>query len=191
MGNTKTSAPVFRAPENALPPIVNLPDDLHPMLVKVCKLGGALVTTILGYWFFKAIVTAYSNPNRPWRGRGAQQALVEAPPLVALAENVRMAPNPFQRYFMFLISAWCSSMVVVWLTNLIGAANLPSAVDLPLDLPRVLDIVNESTGHLSRNVVAASSGVCYLKVGLDLVDLVCRTNYGAESSPLTVTSAMT
>ncbi|EUC54557.1 transmembrane protein, putative [Rhizoctonia solani AG-3 Rhs1AP] len=176
MGKTKTSVPVFGVPENALLPILNPPDDIHPALAKVHKLVEVLVATIVGYWFFKAIVTTYSNPNRPWRGRGAQQAVVKAPPPVAPAENIRMIPNQFQRYFMFLISAWCSSMVVVWLTNLIGATRLPSAVDLPLDLPRVLDIVNESTGHLTRNVAVASSGVCYLKVGLELVDLVCRTH---------------
>ncbi|CAE7073452.1 unnamed protein product [Rhizoctonia solani] len=182
MGNTKTSAPVVKVPDDTLPPMANLPNELYPTLMKILDFLGNLVFTLLAYWFPEVVLVLYSDSNKPQRRRGVQQALVLAPPLlapIALA-HVR-APNRLQRLLLFLISACCSSMAVVWLTNMLGAANVPPAVNLPLDLPRVLDIVNESTGHLSRNVAAAGSGVCYLKVGIDLVDLVCRTGYGVEN----------
>ncbi|CAE6382287.1 unnamed protein product [Rhizoctonia solani] len=174
MGNTRTSLPVAEALRyiNILPPVVNTPDNPYPTLVKVRRFIGILVATILGYWFLKATVTTHPTRNRLWRERSARQALVETPPLgppVALAEDARIALNQFQRYLFFFISACCSSIIVVWLANLSGATNLPPVVEPPVDLFRVLG----SAGHLSRNVAAASSGVCYLKTGLELVDLVC------------------
>ncbi|KAJ1303561.1 hypothetical protein OPQ81_011745 [Rhizoctonia solani] len=144
-------------------------DILHQLIVLARRHAA-----ILRYLFPEIFIIANRDVLRP--GRGVRQAQVMlAPPLVAHVEGVHIVPNQCLRG---LVIFCCSSALIIWLSILIGPANLPRVpVDLSLDSPSVLDVVNESAGHLSGNVVAADPTVCLLEVGLKLAEYACSAGY--------------
>ncbi|CAE6486967.1 unnamed protein product [Rhizoctonia solani] len=186
MYNIRRNAPVVQVLAH-IPPFAPIPppNDLHPALVVghnfVLLVRNHFAATI-GHLFPETQVGHLNlNPDMPRRVRGVQRALfVGSAPLVIPPPAVQSMPSHCQRRLVLLISACCSSAAILWLSASIGCSGL-SAVMVPVDLalPHVLDVVNESAGHVSRNVAAASSNFCLLRVGLKLAELACKASYGA------------
>ncbi|KDN41030.1 hypothetical protein RSAG8_07736, partial [Rhizoctonia solani AG-8 WAC10335] len=212
MGNTKPNTPVVGAPTyvnvkhvvhhsfaywlhstNPPPPAeFPPPEDLQPgpVLVRVCEFVRTHIAAIAEYLFPEIQVTTDPGPIMPRRGRGMQHTpIVGPPPLVFIPAAVQRIPGQCQRPLVLVVSAICSSAVIIWLSSLIGPVNLPTSIlpaDLPVYLTRVLDVANTHAGHVSGNVVAASA--CIVEVGLRLVGLACDVICDSSNPTLTVST---
>ncbi|CAE6416386.1 unnamed protein product, partial [Rhizoctonia solani] len=195
MGKATRNTPVLRAPENAPPPVVNPPPyDQHLVLMMMMFMFNFVlvvlnhITAVFKRLFPEIRVATHVGPHAPRPVRGRQWALFVVPaPLFLLPDDDQIMPNQCLRRLVLVMSVFWSSAVLLWLSSLIGPANLPwsaAPVDLTVHLSCVLDVVNQHAGHVSANVAVANQGVCLLQAGLKLVE-ACEANLDSLSSAIT------
>ncbi|KAG8761307.1 hypothetical protein FRC11_014115 [Ceratobasidium sp. 423] len=188
MGNAKMNAGVVKVPDVIPqfipPPVPPHANEAHPALVwfgNFMLLVGDRASTTLEHLLSSETPITAADPDdastRP--NRGVRRALVVGSPPPVTNPPPRTMPGRCQLRLAFLISACCSPAAIIKLSSLIGSTIVSS--DVPVDPSHVLEIVNESTGHVSGNVAAASS-CCLLEAGLKLVELVCKATCDSSSS---------
>ncbi|CUA68401.1 hypothetical protein RSOLAG22IIIB_07919 [Rhizoctonia solani] len=162
MGNTKTNALVVEL-SIIVPPLPEgtpQPEELQPgpALVRVWEFVRTHIVAIPECLFPEIRTTTDPDPNMTRRRRGMRHALVIGPPpLVFPPTAAQEMPIQCQRPLVVVVSAICSSAVLIWLSRLIGPVNLPASIlptDLPVYLTRVVDVVNRHVGHVPGNVAA-------------------------------------